>query len=700
MQLSSFKFIAHALILSFVWLGFSSNLPAQNNQEIDSLKNLLKEEVESAHEAKLCSDLAILYLYDSTDSALIYAQQGLVIAKSKNDSQLVSEFYQILGAIYELLNQYEVAISYFEKALEGYKTLHDSVNMAEVYHNLGFVIAYENNQAKSLEKFLEALKIAEEIKDTALLSDIYYNVATFYEYLPNFEMARFYYEKTAVIEESLGMKSSLASTYATLAYVNAQLGENRIASAYAKKGLGLLTRDSDSYYIGFSYSVLADYYLQIENRDSAEKYINLSEKLAIENSDDNYQADVLKQRGELAIIRGQYRDGLEMLDRSLAEYTSLGNVEPLRDIHRKRSEAFIALQQYENGHKALQLANQYADSLRLDEVARMLGVFEQETRSSQELKNLELQQKIERQEANHEILLAKKRLALSYIFWGFVVLMLAFAIPLQVALNRRNRELNRKNRIIEEQKKQLEQNIGVLHEREAELILANATKDKFFSIIAHDLKNPFNTLIGYSDLLLEDQDLRNSEDFERIAKRLNKSAEKGYVLLTNLLKWAQSQTGDLLFKPQLQSLTKLVEHNIHQVSEVANAKGINIKFEPEGDFEVGLDSDMMDTVVRNLLNNAIKFSYPDGEIWVSVRKNGKGYITEIKDFGVGLNAEELDLLFNYGSKVQKPGTNNESGSGLGLILCKEFLDYHKGEIWVDCKEGEGCTFGFLLHTED
>ncbi len=222
-----------------------------------------------------------------------------------------------------------------------------------------------------------------------------------------------------------------------------------------------------------------------------------------------------------------------------------------------------------------------------------------------------------------------------------------------------------------------------------ELDLLNKTKDKFFSIIAHDLKNPFNAITGFSNYLLTDfQEIEESEKLE-IIERIHKVSQFAYNLLENLLIWSKSQTGRIDFRPQKADLSEIINKNVSELQLLADKKSITLKAEAaEGIFAV-IDKNMIDTVIRNLIMNAIKFTYHRGEVFIGLKGYGNSTVINIKDNGMGIPQKTLNKLFKLDEHITTVGSDREKGSGLGLILCKEFIDYHKGSISVESTPGKG-----------
>jgi signal transduction histidine kinase len=224
----------------------------------------------------------------------------------------------------------------------------------------------------------------------------------------------------------------------------------------------------------------------------------------------------------------------------------------------------------------------------------------------------------------------------------------------------------------------------------------NAQKDKFFSIIAHDLINPFNSIIGFSGLLLDQVKEKNYSSVEHFASIIHKSANSNMDLLRNLMEWSRAHTGKMVYKPEQLELNEIVT----EIEQLFNAallqKKIDLSTKIPEKTMVFADRNMIQTIIRNLISNAIKFTNNEGNIMLSVQKIQQDYIISVKDNGVGIPPESLDGLFKIDQNNSTKGTQNESGTGLGLILCKELVEKHNGKIWVESELGKGTTFIFSI----
>jgi signal transduction histidine kinase len=229
-----------------------------------------------------------------------------------------------------------------------------------------------------------------------------------------------------------------------------------------------------------------------------------------------------------------------------------------------------------------------------------------------------------------------------------------------------------------------------------ELRLLNQTKDKFFSIIAHDLKNPFITILGFCDLLLSDFTELSVDEMLFFIQEMKNSANLNHNLLQNLLLWSRSQTGRLEFSPRKLELLDIINENFLLLNKTSEKKQIRLHHEIPFALHVTADEDMLNTVLRNLLTNAIKFSNKGSIISVKAVANDNFVEICVADSGIGMDQKKIDNLFRLDAAHSTAGTENELGTGLGLILCKEFIEKNGGKIWVESEIGKGSKFNFSL----
>jgi len=259
-----------------------------------------------------------------------------------------------------------------------------------------------------------------------------------------------------------------------------------------------------------------------------------------------------------------------------------------------------------------------------------------------------------------------------------------------------NHEINNIQRLLIKEKQSLEKTLNQLNEANAQLKNLNIDKDLFISILGHDLKNPFNNILGFSKILTDEIESLNKEEITDIANNITISVNITNNLLEEILLWAKTQQGKIPFKPQILDFRDICKNILEVLKSNAITKNIAINYSSQVEIRIFADIDMFKTVLRNLVSNAIKFTNSGGKINISAELNYENVTISVSDNGVGILSDHLSKLFDISEVQSTQGTEGETGTGLGLLLCKEFVEKHGGKIWVDSEVGKGSNFKFTL----
>ncbi|MGA2408649.1 MAG: HAMP domain-containing sensor histidine kinase [Bacteroidales bacterium] len=265
---------------------------------------------------------------------------------------------------------------------------------------------------------------------------------------------------------------------------------------------------------------------------------------------------------------------------------------------------------------------------------------------------------------------------------------LAFQAELIIA----NKELAFQN---EEKQKRAEELIIANNELK-QLLQLNADKDRFISILGHDLRSPFNVLLGLSELLIENIRQYDIDEIESLVNHIKNSAQNTYILLEDLLMWVRAESGKIPFEPQKLNFTNICQDVIKNLELNANIKNITINHFAADEISIFADIDMLKMVLRNLISNAIKFTNNGGQIDISAEQTDSTITISVSDNGIGIESESLTKMFDISQFHTTTGTAEEKGTGLGLLLCKEFVEKHGGKIWVESEFGKSSEFKFTL----
>jgi signal transduction histidine kinase len=292
-----------------------------------------------------------------------------------------------------------------------------------------------------------------------------------------------------------------------------------------------------------------------------------------------------------------------------------------------------------------------------------------------------------------------------YITKPFQVEEVLARVETHLMLRNQQKHLEEKNTQLQQEitrRKQAEEELQGLNqqlqETNQQLQEAIASKDKFFSIIAHDLRDPFNSLFVLTEVIVEDIDHYSKDQIKVKLQNLHKTSEKVYALLNNLLTWSQLQRGVMTCEPQQFPLEEIAARNVRLFTTNAEQKQITLRNLVSKETLAYADYTMVDTIMRNLLSNALKFTDAGGTIEVTAQQDENIAEVAVTDTGIGMNQENIEKLFRIDVKCSRRGTNDEEGTGLGLILCKELVEKNDGKIGIESEVGKGTTFVFTLPT--
>lgn len=253
-------------------------------------------------------------------------------------------------------------------------------------------------------------------------------------------------------------------------------------------------------------------------------------------------------------------------------------------------------------------------------------------------------------------------------------------------------------------KDELRKNNVMLEEKNGQLSLLTATKDKLLSIISHDLKAPMGTLKEILDFIMSNYDDLDHQKLHESLENIRDSIESSYTLVENLLFWARNQRGDILFEPKMHSVKKIVDDSVKLMTATAAAKKIELTSAIEYDEPAFFDANMLSVVMRNLTNNAIKFTREGGHVTIKASNYQEdpenSILVEVKDDGIGMSPDDAKMIFRNGALISPTLTGYGQGSGLGLKLCREFIEKNGGKIWVESNPGNGSTFKFTLRRKE
>ncbi|MBI9055075.1 MAG: PAS domain S-box protein [Bacteroidales bacterium] len=661
-----FTYIKSFLIVLFL----TTSISLKAEEKSDSLYNLLQTN-NRQEKIEILNEISTFFLSSDANKSITYAQKAVDESKIINDKHLQALSLMNLGISYYFDNQPEKAKALFYESIVIYENLNDFKGISNNFVNLGN-LNYAHFNYDSAEYFYEkAIGIKSDINDSLELPILYKKLGLVLINKKEFQKAEeILFQSLDLYNKDLLEKKSIYETISILYESQNKFEESlKYHKLYTKLKDSLhfihleqeqinnkTTKDNNKtqtgLYIGFLLILFFTGLIYYNYRGK----IKANKSLSIQNK------KILKQNEE---IKTQSLN-LSRINREL---------EKLSIVASKTDNAIIISDQKGN----IEWINESYTKLygfNLNELLQEKGSTYIETSSCSDIKEL------------FNIALTEKR---TQIYECDVTAKNGKIYRIQTTLTPILDENQNITNLIA-----IDSDITKLKDVERELQKLLFTKDRFFSIIAHDLKNPFNNLMGISQLLVQGFERMTPEKVKYFHKGLYDISKHGYELLINLLEWSKSQKGNIEFNPNELDLNKLIEETFLLFNTKANQKEIALTNTVEANTIISADINMLKTILRNLVSNALKFTDRGGAIEVCTQTTNTHIEITVRDTGIGISPEAVNNLFKLDEYISTEGTENETGTGLGLILCKEFVETHSGKIWVESKVGFGTKFVFTL----
>lgn len=623
----------------------------------------------------------------------------------------------------KLLNEYELdkAEKLFMQALKAFISEKRNKEAGNCYNNLGIIYEMNSNNKLAIENYFSAIKYYQKADYQPGLADSYNNLGIVFCINHQYDAGLKYYLKSLDIEEELGNEEGISYSYGNIGLVYRKMENIPKAIEYYNKSLFIKTKLNDKKGMAITYGNLGSIYVKIDSIKLALNFFNNALKLNEQIDNREGYGYALHNIGDALIIQGEYYKALDFLLRalnirteigdekgqisslySIAEaYFKLGNSEQFIDYAIKcyekaqqsnQQEILLKLtylyyefyQSKNNNAKALEYLEKYVELKNdIEEQIRVEKILEMQAKFDTEEKELEIAEQDSRIiHLEQEKQIQSLKIRNDRLFKIFLIATIVFIIAITYILFKRNRFKTKMNDILSSKNRELEE--------------TNATKNKFFSIISHDLSNYAAAMETVSGMIKRKYKLMDTDLLEQNIETLNNSAVLNKKVIKNLLDWAMAQSRRIKLCPDYHNLSALVTELTATLESIASSKSIKIVITVDSHIEVFADINTIQTVLRNLISNAIKFSPENSEIHILGRiVNNKAEIV-IRDFGYGIKADELGLLFKPDVNPKQIGTPENKGTGFGLILCKEFVKMNNGEIYAQSEFGKGTDFVFTL----
>jgi len=655
----------------FIWLvSFQYVFSQSINRDI--LKQALATATEDSVKLRLLVELGNGDNYSDREELIEYNRQALQYEMSKHQR---AEILNRIGYAQWQLGNYEEAISVYSEALVYFKELNDSTFLGRIYNNIATANWGLGDNLEALKNYQLSLQIRRAINDKRGISLVLNNIGKLYQELGLFDKAFIMHKEALQLSTEIDDINAIAYSYSNIGDCYENFNDLENALINFKEGFNVLYQvdkrnRSNSYFS----SKIGGVYFKLNKPDSALYYNRKALDYAYRISNKNRIALAEHKLGNVFLELNQIDSAEYYFGKSYVTAIEKGykvltkdNLYSLAKVKEKRGNSIEAFELFKK-------ASALNDSIYTEDVvAKIADIQVKYVNAQQEQENALLRKNNEIQ----EIIIRQQR---TFTLFLIVVALLIFITLFFI---------NKSRASIKKLNKQLEKS-------EKELKKANAEKDKFFAIISHDLKSPFNGLLGLTEVLESKYDALPQEEVKQLITLLKQTARNSYSLLEDLLQWSRIQIKSMEYKPEVFNMATKTEKVIQTLDTSIKNKNINLENKITSDTFVFADEKSAEAVLRNLISNAIKFTNNGGNITLEAKEKDKEFIFSVSDNGIGMAKNTIDKLFSITEKISVRGTNNEMGTGLGLVLCKEFIEKNNGRIWVESEVGKGSNFYFSL----
>ncbi|HET8858904.1 tetratricopeptide repeat-containing sensor histidine kinase [Marivirga sp.] len=630
----------HTLLLKLLLtVGFSIififGIKAQNQQLVDSLLEIQnKKNLPDTIRLEVLHEIA--FNERNTSKRLNYAKQLIVLAEKLNNQLYLHRGYLQKGQALREKGDYSKAINSLYKAAKAAEKENYQAGFAGAYIALAGVYNANDDHKNSSHYYSRAIKILRQEQDSVNLATALLNAGDGYLNAGKLDSALLYFEESGKIFQEVEYLIGTAYNLGNMGMVHALKGEHRIAKNKMDLATVILRDMGDFYPIAVYDIYIADIYKENNDLERAIEYAQHSLKIAKEHS--------LKEQ--------------------------------IRDANLKLSELYDAQNKYQQAyfHQSQYLI--YRDSINSEEKIR-------------EIADMRTEYEVNQREA--EIQLLKTEQENQYIIFASMAVIILLLGILSILYYRNSRKKQKLNSLLQERKEEIEA-------QRDQLEAINATREKFLSIIAHDLMGPVNSFKGLSVIMKDSIEKEDKKDLLDIHRIFDKTITNLSTLLTNLLDWSVTQQGNIPYNPEKINLQQLSEELLDLFFNTAENKQTKLRLEITDDYEIWADANSVKTIFRNLVSNALKFTDEGGTIQLSAQKSGQFIAIKVQDTGMGMSPQKIDIILAEDHFERSQGTKGERGLGLGLQLVKEFTRMNGGKMEIESEINKGTTFIISLPT--
>lgn len=685
--------LIHIVLLTFL-IPFLSNALASNQQKTDSLINKLEQNLPDSQKVDIFNKLSRLLFYSNPDSARYFANQAFNVSDKKGFNNRKAYSLVTYGFLNDEAGKYDSSIINYREAIDIYKKTGDQEGLSYAVLNKGLAYMHMGDHPNALKAFQEASEIARNIEYANILGASLINIGIIQRKQGSYNQALEYYTEALEIFESHDQKRNVANAYSNMGVVRTDIGNHKIALKNFKTALKIYNNLNDKRGTAINYANIAGIHEQTKNYNEALEYYN-SAKKTFEILGDKER--IAKTLASIASVYFQIAENANRKNLKTKNYKlAIKNAKEANTIAQETgawkqimSANKVLSETHENMGNKTQALNYYKiyheakDSLFNLEKNRQIEELEIKYQTERKEKQIQLLEK--NRELQEDKLKQSRNIQYISITATSVILVLLFIIFYRYRHQKKLAGvLAEKNDVISKQREKYQK--------------LNDTKNRILSVISHELRSPLSLIINFSDLVQE-----GNLEKERMIEYNRYTYQNAYSLLhllENLLEWTKNQQNEIYIQRRKQPLCPVIINNLEILNNLAKNKHIEIKTSfKQSEIQAFFDYDMVSTVMRNLISNAIKFTPEGGKIEISVEERKNEVKIEVKDTGVGISNTDKQKILDEQNHYTNTGTQQEKGTGIGLVITKEFIEKNNGTLHIESKPNEGSKFWFTLPIE-
>lgn len=663
---------------SYILISLLGSTAVTAQTPIDSLESVLKKDLPDSTRIAVLISLSREFQYTNINRSREHAEKALKIAEVRNIQKQKVRAYQNLGGLYAISGDYSTALRYDNLALQSSIENRDSTNLSMDYNNVASDYFDLGEYDEAYSYFTQSYRVARAVDDSLRMAIALHNVGRVFKELGQYDRALEHLQLSMEMSRRVDDAEGIPYSLDEIGDVLIRKGDYDSALKVLHTSLNTTRTQKVHVLEPKTLSKLATVHLHAGNYANALAYYDTTYHLHERTGNEFGIAEVELGRSLVYIEQGKY----DLTEQSVNKSLALAKQSNARILEIRGYHTLSSLYELKKDHKnALAYFKQFKeleDSLFSQDMQEKL--LRDQIRFETEEKDTEIAA------LNQERSLKDDTIKKQEFVRNILVVVMALSVILLATVYRSGQRRRQINTLLLRHQQEMET-------RSEELERLNQVKDKFFSIISHDLRSPINALAGLLDLL--DKGAVKPEELSRHIHELKSRFNHTRTLLNNLLDWTLLQMDKLNLQPTRIDLHKLVDENVQLLGSVPN-KQIKLRNHVPPNTIGYADSNTVNLVLRNLMTNAIKFTNDGGEVVIKADEHQNEWMITVQDNGVGMTDEVLKILFDKTAPYTTRGTANEKGTGLGLILCKEFVEKNGGRISVKSAEGEGSKFSFTI----